>query len=64
VRAAIAQLPPRQRAVIVLYELEERSVAEIASELRLASVTVRWHLSAARKRLAQLLAPIRNHGHE
>ena len=55
VRAAIAQLPPRQRAIIVLYELEDLSVSEIASELGIASVTVRWHLSTARKRLAEWL---------
>jgi RNA polymerase sigma factor (sigma-70 family) len=57
VRSAIALLPPRQRAIVVLHELEERTVAEIAASLGVASVTVRWHLSAARKRLALLLAP-------
>ena len=56
VRAAIAQLPPRQRAIIVLHELEDHSIAEIASELGVANVTVRWHLSAARKRLSELLS--------
>jgi len=56
VRAAIAELPPRQRAIVVLHELEERTVNEIAAELNLAAVTVRWHLAAARKRLAGLLA--------
>ena len=55
VRAAIAELPPRQRAIVVLHELEELTVAEIAAELGLAAVTVRWHLAAARKRLAGLL---------
>jgi RNA polymerase sigma factor (sigma-70 family) len=55
VRTAIAQLPPRQRAIIIMFELEERSISEIATELGLAAVTVRWHLSTARKRLAQLL---------
>jgi RNA polymerase sigma factor (sigma-70 family) len=55
VRAAIAQLPPRQRAIIVMFELEDRTISEIAAELRVAAVTVRWHLSTARKRLAQLL---------
>ena len=59
VRFAIAQLPPRQRAIIVLHELEERSVAEIADELRVTRVTVRWHLAAARKRLATLLGESR-----
>lgn len=55
VRSAIALLPPRQRAIIVLHELEERSVAEIAADLRITRVTVRWHLAAARKRMAAFL---------
>ncbi len=59
VRFALRELPPRQRAIIVLHELEERSVAEIADELRVTRVTVRWHLSAARKRLASLLGESR-----
>ncbi|MGZ5443956.1 MAG: RNA polymerase sigma factor [Thermoanaerobaculia bacterium] len=59
VRTALARLSPRQRAVIVLHELEDLGVAEIASELGVAAVTVRWHLSTARKRLAELLTPIR-----
>jgi RNA polymerase sigma-70 factor (ECF subfamily) len=55
VRTAIAELPPRQRAIIVLHELEDETVSDIASKLGLASVTVRWHLAAARKRLSKLL---------
>ena len=64
VRTALARLSPRQRAVIVLHELEDLGVAEIASELGVAAVTVRWHLSTARRRLAELLAPIRETPHE
>ena len=55
VRAAIASLPPRQRAVVVLHHLEEESVADIAATLHLSRVTVRWHLAAARKRLQDIL---------
>lgn len=55
VRAALMTLPPRQRAVVVLHHLDGESVAAIASTLGLAQVTVRWHLAAARKRLAELL---------
>lgn len=55
VRAALMTLPPRQRAVVVLHHLDGEPVAAIASTLGLARVTVRWHLAAARKRLAQLL---------
>jgi RNA polymerase sigma-70 factor, ECF subfamily len=55
VRTALASLPPRQRAVITLHYLDGESVASIAVTLRLARVTVRWHLAAARQRLAALL---------
>lgn len=57
VGAALGELPPRRRAVVVLHELEERPVAEIAQILGLARVTVRWHLSAGRKQLSALLSP-------
>lgn len=55
VQAALAELPPRRRAVVVLHELEEQPVAEIARLLGLARVTVRWHLAAGRKHLAAIL---------
>jgi len=57
VETALAALPARRRAVVVLHELEERSVEEIAGLLGLARVTVRWHLAAGRKQLARVLAP-------
>lgn len=53
VRSALATLPPRQRAIVVLHHLEGEPVASIAATLRVAEVTVRWHLSAARKRLRE-----------
>jgi RNA polymerase sigma-70 factor, ECF subfamily len=58
VRAALASLPPRQRAVVALHHLDGEPVAVIASMLDLAPATVRWHLAAARKRLAVLLKGI------
>lgn len=57
VGAALATLSPRRRAVIVLHHLEERETAEVAALLGISQVTVRWHLAAARKQLAQLLLP-------
>jgi len=48
-----SSLPPRQRAVVVLHHLDGESVASIAAMLRVAEVTVRWHLAAARKRLRE-----------
>ena len=55
VTAALAGLPARRRAVVVLAELEGLSPAEIARLLGVAQVTVRWHLSAGRKQLARTL---------
>jgi RNA polymerase sigma-70 factor (ECF subfamily) len=57
VTAALATLPPRRRAVIVLHHLEEMETTEIASLLGISQVTVRWHLSAARRQLARQLTP-------
>lgn len=56
VQAALRHLSPRRRTVIVLHELEGRPAAEIARLLGIAIVTVRWHRSAGRKSLRQLLA--------
>ena len=55
VRAALASLPPRQRAVVALHHLDDEPVPAIAALLGLSPATVRWHLAAARKRLAVLL---------
>jgi len=55
VQAAVGRLRPRQRAVIVLHELEELPVRRVAELLGLAQVTVRWHLSAGKKELARML---------
>lgn len=55
VRLALERLPPRRRAIVILHELEGTSIAEIASTLRVAPVTVRWHLSRGRKQMAAFL---------
>jgi RNA polymerase sigma-70 factor (ECF subfamily) len=55
VRRALARLPARRRAVIVLHELEELDTAAIARLLGIARVTVRWHLAAGRAQLAREL---------
>ena len=52
VRAALGTLDARRRAVIVLHELEERPIKEVARLLGIAPVTARWHLSKARRQLA------------
>jgi RNA polymerase sigma-70 factor, ECF subfamily len=55
VAAALAHLAPRQRAVVVLRELEERPTAEVARLLGVSRVTVRWHLAQGRRELARWL---------
>ena len=55
IQAALATLEPRRRAVVVLRELEDLPVAEVAKVLRMNPGTVRWHHSSGRKALARLL---------
>lgn len=56
---ALAQLPPEQRAVVVLRYYLGLSEAEIATEQRVPRGTVKWRLHAARDRLRDLLTPWR-----
>jgi RNA polymerase sigma-70 factor (ECF subfamily) len=49
---ALQHLPPRRRAILVLYELEGATIPSIARLLGVSSVTVRWHLSIGRRELA------------
>src|SRR4029453_3651544 len=54
--AAIRSLPAQQRAVVVLFYLEDRPMEEIA-EITGCSVSAGWvHLHRARKRLGTLLS--------
>ena len=55
VQAAVRQLRPRRRAVIVLREIEGLPVAEVARLLGMNAGTVRWHHSCGRNELARLL---------
>lgn len=55
--AALETLPPRQRAVVELFELEGFTSVEIAEIMSLSDGTVRWHLHQARQALRTVLAP-------
>jgi RNA polymerase sigma-70 factor (ECF subfamily) len=52
---ALDVLPPRRRAILVLYELEGAAVADIARLLGITPVTVRWHLMMGRREMARSL---------
>lgn len=58
VLAALAQLPPEQRAALVLVDMEGYAVAEAAEVLDCAVGTVKSRCSRGRARLAELLAPL------
>jgi RNA polymerase sigma-70 factor (ECF subfamily) len=55
VEAALTQLPPEQRAAIVLRYYLDFEDDEISEQLDCAPGTVRWRLHAARKQLGVLL---------
>jgi RNA polymerase sigma-70 factor (sigma-E family) len=56
VSAAMASLPPRQRAVVALRYLEDLSEAETAAMLDLSIGTVKSHASRGLDRLREVLA--------
>jgi RNA polymerase sigma-70 factor, ECF subfamily len=55
----VAELPEKQRHVVTLYYLQERSCDEVAAMLAMPVNTVKTHLHRARARLAAELGPIR-----
>jgi RNA polymerase sigma-70 factor (ECF subfamily) len=56
---ALDALPPRRRAVLVMYELEGATIPAIAGVLGATAVTVRWHLSRGRRDMARILRGFR-----
>ena len=52
---ALDALPPRRRAILVMYELEGATIPSIAKLLGVTPVTVRWHLSIGRREMATIL---------
>jgi RNA polymerase sigma-70 factor, ECF subfamily len=55
VREAVAKLPPRYRAVITLFYLEERSYKEVAEVLGVPVGTLKTHLHRARALLRDIM---------
>jgi len=52
---ALDALPPRRRAMLVMYELEGATIPSIAKLLGVSAVTVRWHLARGRREMAAAL---------
>ena len=59
VRAALATLRPKTRAVVVMHEIEGIDAERIAALLGISQTTVRWHLATGRSRLRDELDPQR-----
>jgi len=61
-RRAFERLNPEARAILVLYHLEERSVAEIAAFLGIARTAVKWRLVVARRAPLRRALELENQG--
>ncbi|MBI2689267.1 MAG: RNA polymerase sigma factor [Acidobacteria bacterium] len=55
VREAVARLPDKERAALLLREVEGLETAEVAERMGTSPVTVRTHISRARVRLREWL---------
>ena len=58
VRDALAGLPRRQRACVVLRFYDELSIAEVAASLGIAEGTVKRYMSMAMDHLERALGPV------
>jgi RNA polymerase sigma-70 factor (ECF subfamily) len=54
-RELLEQVSPKYRAVVILHDIEERSIPEIARIVAAGELTVRSRLRDGRKQLAQLV---------
>jgi RNA polymerase sigma-70 factor (ECF subfamily) len=57
---ALGDLPPRQRLAVWLFEVNGLHTAEIAADMGVSQVTVRWHLHQGRRALRAALANLRD----
>lgn len=53
----LGMLPPRQKTIVEMFEVEGFSSLEIAEVFGLSDGTVRWHLHQARAKLREALGP-------
>jgi RNA polymerase sigma factor (sigma-70 family) len=54
---ALDVLHPRRRAIVIMGEIEGMDPSAIATVLGLSAMTVRWHISMARRELRRVLEP-------
>src|SRR5207247_1731943 len=54
-QSALTDLPEKQRAAVVLRDLQGLSTTEVADAMNVSEATVRSHLSAARLRLKRFI---------
>ncbi len=57
-QAALARLPEKQRAALVLFTIDQRPQKEIAEELGLSVEAVKWHVFQGRKKLKTMLEDV------
>lgn len=62
VRQALAELPPEQRAALILVDVQGYPVAEVAAILGVAEGTVKSRCARARAKLALMLSDLRPDG--
>lgn len=55
INQAVSELPPRQKSVLVLFEMEQMSIREIAEVLELTDGAIKFHLHEARRNLRRNL---------
>jgi RNA polymerase sigma-70 factor (ECF subfamily) len=58
VRRITATMPPRQRLVVEMFDLDGASVADIAELTGSSPATIRWHLHMGRRVLRAALSPL------
>lgn len=53
---AIDRLPEKEKAAVILFYFEDRSIKEIAAILGIPSGTIKYHLSSGRSHLKELIS--------